>query len=74
MNTQLSQEFHRLEDWLQILTQTYADYPSNALAKVILYYLRRLIHHDDANLVPEKQCDYISMQKFWYWQSRNKFL
>ena len=73
MNTIPSQEFYQLENWLQVLTKTYADYPSNALAKVILYYLSRIIHHDDALLMPEKQCDYISMQKFWHWQSRNKF-
>lgn len=65
-------EFYRLEGWLTVLTTTYAEYPSCGLAKVILYYIRRLMAHDYICLTPKKQCDYLSMHKYWLWLIENE--
>ena len=64
----VSREFERLEEWLQLLTQTYAASPDAALAKTINYYLQRVIHHDDFSLDSNKQCDYICMLRYWQYQ------
>lgn len=67
----MSAEFTRLEDWLKVLTSTYSDYPSSSLAKVILYYVSRLMRHEDIIQAPNKRCDYFCMHKYWLWQIKN---
>jgi hypothetical protein len=60
-----SSELNQLEDWLGVLTNTYAKHPSNGLAKVIAYYLSRIIKHDDFTAFASQPCHYFSMLKFW---------
>lgn len=64
-----SSEFLQLENWLAILITTYKDHPSRGLAKIINYYLERLVSHDDLNYSGKKRCDYLVMKKFWRWQA-----
>ena len=64
-----SKEFIQIEEWLKILTSTYANHPDIALAQTINYYLQRLIRHDDFTLDGSKQCDYLYMSKYWQWLS-----
>lgn len=71
MCLKLSSEFKQLENWLIILIKTYGDHPSCGLAKMINYYLTLLLHHDDISFDGEKQCAYLSMQKYWRWQVIN---
>ncbi|MGV2873578.1 hypothetical protein [Colwellia sp. E150_009] len=66
-----SSEFLQLENWLIILITTYKENPSSGLAKIINYYLGRLLHHDDMNFCGEKRCDYLVMKKFWRWQAKH---
>ncbi|WDE12769.1 hypothetical protein [Thalassomonas haliotis] len=68
---QMSAEFTRLEDWLKVLTSTYSEHPSRSLAKVILYYVNRLIKHEDIIQAPDKRCDYFCMHKYWLWLIEN---
>jgi len=68
MHVSTSTEVQLLESWLTILTETHKIHPSNGLAKTIIYYLNRIIYHDDVRLQPNKQCDYIAMRKFWLWK------
>ena len=70
----LSSEFKQLESWLNILIFTYKDHPSCGLAKTINYYLSRILLHDDVRFNDGKQCDYLSMQKYWRWQVNNSHL
>lgn len=63
-----SSELCQIEDWLSVLTQTYATHPSDGLAKVITYYLTRLIRHDDFTAFASQPCQYFSMLKFWQHQ------
>ena len=70
MKQQPSKNYTLLEEWIFILTKTYAEHPSSGLAKVISYYLNRLIHHDDFSLSSYHQCDYLAMQKYWQWVAR----
>jgi len=60
-----SSELCQIEDWLNILTQTYATHPSDGLAKVITYYLSRIIKHDDFIAFASQPCHYFTMLKFW---------
>ncbi|WDE06338.1 hypothetical protein SG34_005295 [Thalassomonas viridans] len=68
---QMSAEFTRLEDWLKVLTSTYSEYPSCSLAKVILYYVGRLMKHEDIMQARDKRCDYFCMHKHWLWLIEN---
>lgn len=63
---------NELEKWLQILINTYQDFPSDSLAKVICYYIERIINSDDAFLNNQQQQDYFVMRRFWLWQSTNR--
>jgi hypothetical protein len=63
-----SSELCQIEDWLSILTKTYALHPNEALAKVIAYYLTRLIKHDDFSAFASQPCQYYSMLKYWQQQ------
>jgi hypothetical protein len=63
-----SSELYQIEDWLSVLTKTYAQHPSNELAKVISYYLTRLIKHDDFTAFASQPCHYFTMLKFWQQQ------
>jgi len=65
----LSKNFIRLEEWIIILANTYSEHPSSSLAKIIHYYLNRLIKHDDFPLCSYYRCDYLTMQKYWQWLS-----
>ena len=60
-----SSELYQIEDWLSVLTNTYAKHPSNGLAKVIAYYLARIIKHDDFTAFANQPCHYFTMLKFW---------
>jgi hypothetical protein len=60
-----SSELCQIEDWLNLLTKTYATHPSNGLAKVITYYLTRIIKHDDFTAFASQPCHYFTMLKFW---------
>jgi hypothetical protein len=60
-----SSELHQIEGWLSVLTNTYATHPSNGLAKVIAYYLKRIIKHDDFTAFASQPCHYFTMLKFW---------
>jgi len=71
MRQQPSSSYVLLEEWIIILTNAYSDHPSNGLAKVISYYLKRLIQHDDFPLSSYHRCDYLTMQKYWQWVATN---
>jgi hypothetical protein len=60
-----SSELRQIEGWLSLLTNTYATHPSNGLAKVIAYYLKRIIKHDDFTAFASQPCHYFSMLRFW---------
>ena len=64
-----SKNYEQIKHWLNILTSTYAEYPSKSLAKTILYYINRLINHEDVKHDSIKACEYISMVKYWSWQA-----
>ncbi|MBO9490065.1 hypothetical protein J7384_06810 [Endozoicomonas sp. G2_1] len=68
--TALKQPANQLEDWLAILTQTYSDHPSQSLAKVIDYYINRILQDSDITCDGDKQCQYYAMRKYWHWQSQ----
>lgn len=61
-----------LEKWLQILLKTYQDFPSHNLAKVIYYYIERIICCDEYTLTSQERNDYFVMKRFWLWQSTNQ--
>jgi len=63
--TTYSSELSQIEDWLNVLAKTYAMHPSDGLAKVITYYLSRLIKHDDFIAFASQPCHYFTMLKFW---------
>ncbi|MEW6992163.1 hypothetical protein AADZ91_15950 [Colwelliaceae bacterium 6441] len=58
-----------IENWLNILIFTYREFPSSGLAKVINYYIERVIIEEDYQLEPSKLCHYYTMKKFWAWRS-----
>ncbi len=58
-----------LENWLTILINTYCQHPSKALAKVINYYIERILHQHDISTQPVLKCQYLSMKKYWGWQA-----
>ena len=60
-----SSELKQIEDWLSVLTHTYAKHPNNGLAKVIAHYLSRIIKHDDFTAFASQPCHYFTMLKFW---------
>lgn len=60
-----SSELCQIENWLGVLTKTYATHPSDGLAKVIIYYLMRFINHNDFTAFASQPCHYFSMLKFW---------
>lgn len=62
----------QLENWLTILVNSYAQNPSSGLAKVITYYIDRILYQYDICKQPNKRCQYLSMKKFWQWQSSNR--
>ena len=64
-------EFLQIENWLIILVTTYKDHPSNGLAKIINYYLERLLNHTEIIAYSEKRCEYLAMQKYWGWKVRH---
>jgi hypothetical protein len=64
-----SSELITIQRWLSLLTRTYAEHPSSGLAKVITYYLTRLIKHDDFPSFSSECCHYVAMFKYWQWQS-----
>ena len=63
-----SSELTQIENWLSVLTQTYAEHPDKALAKVITYYLTRIIKHNDFTAFASQPCQYFSMLKYWQQQ------
>jgi hypothetical protein len=64
-----SNEIIQYENWLSLLIETYTEFPDSNLAKVIHYYLERILLHDEFDLGLPKSCHYISMKKFWYQQA-----
>ncbi len=60
-------ELSQLEDWLSILMATYNKIPSISLAKVITYYIERIVNHDDFELKYRTHCQYVTMRKYWHW-------
>jgi hypothetical protein len=71
MRQQPSQNYVYIEEWIIILTNTYSEYPSTGLAKVINYYLKRLLQHDDFPLSSYYRCDYLTMMKYWQWVAKH---
>ncbi len=67
-----STEFTRIENWLTLLITTYKQTPSYGLAQTICYYLNKLLNHDDFNYCKSKRCDYLSMHRYWRWQSQKR--
>lgn len=59
-----------IENWITILINTYRENPSNGLAKVIHYYLQRIINEEEVKFNHLKLHQYCSMGKFWAWRSR----
>jgi len=59
----------QIEDWLNILITTYRDSPSIGLAKVINYYIERIINEDELKQDSFRLCQYQNMKKFWSWKS-----
>mgnify|MGYP000365590408 CR=1 FL=1 len=59
-----------IENWLTILINTYRDHPSKGLAKVINYYIGRIIKEGEIKFHHLKLDQYCSMKKFWAWRSR----
>ncbi|MCJ8321687.1 MAG: hypothetical protein MJK12_18780 [Colwellia sp.] len=68
-----AKDLDQIKQWIQILTSTYAEYPTNALAKTISYYVERLMHHEDIELDTIKPCEYISMLKYWQWLAKSVY-
>jgi len=62
-------EIIQLESWLVILINTYIEHPSINLAKIISYYIDRILTHDDFELNQPNNCQYIAMRKYWHWLS-----
>lgn len=62
----------QLESWLTVLVTTYAHNPSSGLAKVIDYSIERILNQHDICKEPNLRCQYVSMKKFWQWQSDNR--
>jgi hypothetical protein len=58
-----------MENWLTILINTYRNHPSNGLAKVINFYIDRIINDDDLKFNRIALNRYCSMKKFWAWRS-----
>lgn len=59
-----------IENWLKTLINTYRVHPSNGLAKVIYFYIGRIINEDEIRFNRLKLDQYCSMKKFWAWRSR----
>ncbi|WP_206483828.1 hypothetical protein [Thalassotalea sp. G2M2-11] len=58
-----------LENWLQVLLSTYGHHPSQALAKIIHYYIGRVLKESDRSEQPFNKYQYLRMKKYWYWRS-----
>lgn len=69
MDTSLHKTTH-IENWLKILINTYRAHPSKGLAKVINYYIGRIIKEDEIKFNRLKLGQYCTMKKFWTWRSR----
>lgn len=65
----LSKEFITMENWLNVLLNTYKIQPSSGLALTINTQLNKLLDHDDISFCGNKRCDYLNMQRFWQWQA-----
>jgi len=66
-----TEDFEQLKQWIQVLATTYAESPSNVLAKTVSYYVERLIRHEDIELDTIKACEYISMLRYWQWLAKS---
>jgi len=67
-------QYKQLENWLIILINTYTDNPTIGLAKVINYYIDRLLKQDEINHSPNLRCQYVSMKKYWAWKCQASIL
>ena len=67
--TPKNREFIQIEEWLQILINTYATHPSTGLAQVIHYYLIRLMNMDNMPTEIQHTCSYFSLLKFWIYRA-----
>jgi len=61
-------QIKQLEDWLSILVSTYNDHPSHGLARVINYYIERMLFQENVMIEPHAYCHYLTMRKYWRWQ------
>ena len=68
---QKSKELSQLEDWLAVLICTYHKHPSDGLAKVISYYLKRLTSHEDEYVRYQSGQHYLSLCKYWHWLNQH---
>jgi len=59
-----------LEQWLKVLIVSYQINPSASVAQCIVYYIERILQHEDCPKAYGQQCHYFSMKKFWYWQAK----
>lgn len=73
IRTTTNKQFEQLESWLNILINTYTDHPSDGLAKVINYYIERLLRCEDILRNNQLCCEYMSMKRFWLWQCQNGY-
>jgi len=65
-----TKNIHQIENWLNILVNTYREFPSKNLAMVINYYIDRIITEENTQYTTLLNCQYSSMKKFWQWRSR----
>ncbi|WP_448548316.1 hypothetical protein [Thalassotalea fusca] len=65
-----SRELQQLEDWLAILICTYRKHPSDGLAKVIHYYIRRVTSFESEYARCAVGGHYLSLKKYWQWLSQ----
>lgn len=72
MNHNPSSKFSQMQNWLNILLNTYAENPSTGLAKVIGFYVDKICHYEEVMIDSKLSCQYFHMRKFWQWRGGSK--
>ena len=71
MHKYTEKELAQLEGWLSLLINTYLQQPNKALAKIISYYIKKIMQYDEYHFLQHPRCEYVAMSKYWHWLSRN---
>lgn len=58
-----------LEQWLEVLIISHQTTPSHSVIQCILYYIDRILTHEDCDQINSQYCQYQSMKKFWLWRA-----